>query len=62
MGSINKKSSWVDFSAIKQNVSFITILDHYSLTDTLKRKGDKFKFGLVRYRDSIVGTATVAIP
>ncbi|MHA1143173.1 MAG: MaoC family dehydratase [Candidatus Helarchaeota archaeon] len=27
-----------------------------------KRKGDKFKFGIVRYRDAIVGTATVAIP
>ena len=26
-----------------------------------KKKGDKFKFGLVRNRDSIVGTATVAI-
>ncbi|MHA1786184.1 MAG: MaoC/PaaZ C-terminal domain-containing protein [Candidatus Helarchaeota archaeon] len=27
-----------------------------------KKKGEKFKFGLVRNRDAIVGTATVAIP
>lgn len=27
-----------------------------------KRKGDSFKFGIIRLRDSIAGTATVAIP
>ena len=37
----DNKISWVDFSAIKQNVSFLTILDHYCLFDTLQRKGDK---------------------
>lgn len=32
------KNSWVDFSALKQNVSFITILEHYGLISQFKRK------------------------
>ncbi|MHA1130515.1 MAG: MaoC/PaaZ C-terminal domain-containing protein [Candidatus Helarchaeota archaeon] len=30
--------------------------------EIVRRKGDKFRFKLVRFRDSIAGTATVAIP
>ena len=35
------KSSWIDFAAIKQNVSFKTILLHYSLIETFKTKEEK---------------------
>jgi DNA primase len=35
-----KLGSWLDFSAIKQNISFLTILEHYGILDTFKQKGD----------------------
>lgn len=35
------KKNWVDFAALKRNVSFLTILEHYRLVDGFKRKGDK---------------------
>jgi DNA primase len=38
--SITKSSErWVDFSEIKQKITFEMILDHYGLTNTFKRKG-----------------------
>ena len=36
----NKPGGWLDFSAIKQNISFLIILDHYRLVDTFKQRGD----------------------
>jgi DNA primase len=36
----DKPEGWIDFQAIKQNVSFLTILEYYGLVDTFKRKGD----------------------
>jgi len=38
--STQEKSDWVDFAALKQNVSFLTILEHYGVLDRFKRKGD----------------------
>jgi len=35
-----EKKNWVDFAALKRNVSFLTILEHYGLVDCFKRKGD----------------------
>ena len=35
------KKNWVDFAALKRNVSFLTILEHYGLVKQFKRKGDK---------------------
>ncbi|MBN1930742.1 MAG: hypothetical protein JW786_03945 [Desulfobacterales bacterium] len=37
----SKPKGWIDFSAIKQNVLFLTILEHYGLVDTFKRQGFK---------------------
>jgi len=34
------KKNWVDFAALKKNVSFMTILQHYGLVDRFKKKGD----------------------
>lgn len=36
-----KNSSWVDFDALKRNVSFLTILEHYNIVNNFTRKGDK---------------------
>ena len=36
-----RRKKWIDFSAIKQNVSFLTIIQHYNLLDGFKQKGDK---------------------
>ena len=36
-----KNKDWIDFPAIKQNISFLTILEHYNLLSEFKRKGDK---------------------
>jgi hypothetical protein len=41
MTTKEKKSNWVDFSAIKQNISFLTILEHYNLLAEFKKKSDK---------------------
>ena len=35
------KKNWIDFAALKRNVSFLTILEHYGLVKQFKRKGDK---------------------
>lgn len=35
-----EKKNWVDFKAIKQNISFLTILQYYGLVDRFKRKGE----------------------
>ncbi len=36
-----KSKNWVDFAALKRNVSFLTILEHYGLVDSFKRKGNE---------------------
>jgi DNA primase len=41
MSPKENKSSWVDFLAIKQNVSFLTILEHYNLLADFKTRDDK---------------------
>ena len=41
MSTDNQRTNWVDFKALKQNVSFLTILEHYSLLNALQRKGEK---------------------
>ncbi|NMC35229.1 MAG: toprim domain-containing protein [Veillonellaceae bacterium] len=36
-----KNKNWVDFEALKRNVSFLTILEHYGLVGHFKQKGNK---------------------
>lgn len=36
-----KSKNWVDFEALKRNVSFLTILEHYGLVGHFKQKGNK---------------------
>jgi DNA primase len=35
------RSQFVDFKTVKTAVSILKILDHYKLTDTFKRNGDR---------------------
>ena len=38
----NKKpSGWLDFKAIRRNVPFLTVLEHYGLRDRFTKKGQK---------------------
>lgn len=34
------RKNWVDFAALKKNVSFLTILQYYGIVDKFKRRGD----------------------
>lgn len=36
-----KNKNWVDFEALKRNVSFLTILEHYGLVGHFKQRGNK---------------------
>lgn len=38
---MKRKTKWVDFQKLKEQVSMEMILDHYGILDDLKRKGDK---------------------
>ena len=38
---MSKKTKWVDFQKVKEEVSLEMILDHYGILNELKRKGDK---------------------